>query len=187
MSPEVALAPRPQPAEWVARCYDSYRPGAGAAARILASALRRQGLHSLYETGTAAVFAADPAVVGEARRGARGLAHLVLVADEDLLAEAAAAAHPDGVVVVASRRPPADLRRTLPRFAGRLVAVDADAIAGRHGTDVLVPLLGAAAVAAGLDTAAVEAAVWDEYAGAWPGAGPASLQALAEAMASVQS
>lgn len=165
--------------ELCARCLDSYRPGARTVAGILAETLRARGLQCLTTLGSTTVRAVAP---GRSLTR-RDTVDLVILADEDLLAdpESLAGLDPDGVLVVATAHPPHAVRRQLRRYGGTVVTVDADAIAGALAMDVGVPLLGAACRALpGLGAAQTAAAVWDHYAGAWPGAGPAAVRALEE-------
>lgn len=165
--------------EFRARCVDSYRPGARNVAAILADALRLQGLECLTAAGTANVLAVAPGHSVSHRR----TFDLMLVADEDLLEdpETLVGLEPDGVLVVATARPPHAVRRQLRRYGGTVVTVNADAICAATGTDVGLPLLGAACRALPyLDHTAISQAVWDHYAGAWPNAGNASCRALNE-------
>lgn len=178
MLPELA-APHQCAGQIGARCLDSYRPGARTVAAILAAGLRAQGLDCPYTPGATAIQATAPGPTPPAAPGVE----LLLVADEDLLADPAtlAGSSPATVLVVATLRPPGAVRRQLAGFAGTVVTVPADRIAGARSTDVGLPLLGAACRALPhLNLAAVAAAVWDYYAGAWPGAGPSAQQALVE-------
>lgn len=162
-----------------------HRCGARQAADILAETLRRQGLEC-------AASPDRPAVHVQGRRGHGALrlagqpsprADVLVVLDEALLqrADLHRTLNPEGMLVVASPRPPHAVRRSLRWFGGTVATVDADGISDETGAEPAAALLGAVARTSGfIDPDLLSTVTWTAYDRLWPYAAVAATRALSE-------
>ncbi|MFO7171344.1 MAG: 2-oxoacid:acceptor oxidoreductase family protein [Bacillota bacterium] len=137
-------------------------PETETALAILAETLRRQGYQAAARGREMEARRWDRVPPAPPPPGA----DLLMVLEERLLdrEEVLAGVNPDGILVVATDRPPGAVRRQLRWYSGTVAAVDAEALASALGGAPAIAALGAAARVAGfVDPEILGICTWVAY------------------------
>lgn len=176
------------------------RGDARAVTAILGECLRRQGFHcheapTVPAAGGVAAAERDAAVLTASRhhdstdRLSRALADLIIVLDEELLdqPETLAGLDDDGILLVATEKPPQEIRQRLGRYAGTVATVRNTDLAVEHGADWAAPVLGAVARVTGfVDPDCLCPTVWAAYDREFPYLAHAAIRACDAGYRAVQ-